>query len=154
MVEFIAWKSELPVSVQETGSESFCGQASYREFRLALVHLRCRLQTLDGGMISSLPLLLGADLVQISACFAKGCCFFFQPALIFIFSLSVCVRICLLLQQRSIANDTFEEGDLSDSAGNKRKQGYTSHCFLARVTSNSIQSFQAAVRCVCHKPVS
>lgn len=102
------------------------------------------------------PLLLGTDQVQISACFAKGIFIFifFQMALIFSFSLSVCVRICFLLQQRSIANYTFEEEDLRDSAGNQRKQGYTSHCFLERVTSNSIWSFQAVVRCVYYKPVS
>lgn len=89
----------------------------------------------------------------------KGFFFFFfsQMALIFrffFFFLSLCVRICFLLQQRSRANDTFEEEDLRDSAGNQRKQGYTSHCFLERVTSNSIWSFQAVVRCVYHKPVS
>lgn len=91
--------------------------------------------------------------------FCKRDFFFFFPQMALIFSfvfffLSLCVRICFLLQQRSRANDTFEEEDLRDSAGNQRKQGYTSHCFLERVTSNSIWSFQAVVRCVYHKPVS
>lgn len=109
-----------------------------------------------GGMISPLFLLLGTEQVQMakSQPVLQKVILVFQPVLIFSFSLTVCVRLCFLLQQRSIANDTFEEGDLRDSAGNRRKQGYTSHCFLERMTSHNIWSFQAVARCVYYKPVS
>lgn len=64
-----------------------------RDFRLALVHLKCRLQTLAGGMISPLFISLGTEQVQMvkfQAVLQKGIVVF-QPALIFSFSLSVCV---------------------------------------------------------------
>lgn len=155
MVESIVRESELPASMQDTGSESCCGQASSR---LQVGSRASQMQVVNIGWwddFSSLSFTgyKTSSNGKISACFAKGeSCF--QPALIFSYSLSVYVRICFLLQQRSIANYTFEEGDLRDSVGNQRKQGYTSHCILERVNSHNISSFQAMVRCAYYKPVS